>query len=136
MARFEAALAAAAGLALALVGCGPREFRVSGAVTIASQLQARAPKQSSVMFIVAKNAGGVPLAVKRIVNPAFPVSFTLGDEDLVVPGTRPTESLKLEVEMNTHGNVGAPKSGDLLGTYPDPVHTGDRRVHIVIDRQI
>lgn len=88
------------------------------------------------MFIVAKNLGGVPLAVKRIVNPQFPVAYTLDADDLVVPGTRPRDALKVEVEMNTHGNVGSPVRGDLAGAYPEPVYSGDRSVHIVIDRQL
>lgn len=86
------------------------------------------------LFIIAKNRGGVPLAVRRIVNPQFPVDFRLGPEDLVVPGTRPAEVLRLEVEMNTHGNVGRPAKGDLEGSFPDAVYSGDRGLHLVIDR--
>jgi len=137
MARRQTAiafLAASAGLALA--GCGPREFRVSGTITVASYLQARAPKQNCVLFIVAKNLGGVPYAVKRIVNPAFPVNYTLRGEDLVVPGSHPKDALRISVEMNTHGNVGQPAHGDLSGSYPDAIYPGDRRVHLVIDRQL
>jgi hypothetical protein len=88
------------------------------------------------MFIVAKNLGGVPLAVKRIVNPQFPVAYTLGAEDLVVPGTSPKEPLRVEVEINTHGDVGNPHRGDLLGSYPEQVFPGDRRIYIVVDRQL
>lgn len=123
-------------LALGLAGCGTRDFRVSGTITIASPLQARAPKQNCVMFIVAKNLGGVPLAVKRVVNPQFPVSFTLGAEDLVVPGIHPKEALRVEAQMNTHGNVGLPRRGDLAGSSPERVYSGEKRVSIVIDRQL
>ena len=137
MARRQTAIALfAASAGLALAGCGPREFRVSGTITIASYLQTRAPKQNCVMFIVAKNLGGVPLAVKRIVNPAFPVNYTLRAEDLVVPGIHPKDALRVGVEMNTHGNVGRPLPRDLSGGYPDTVYPGDKRVHIVIDRQL
>ena len=136
MVRRQASLGLALGLALVGAGCGARDFRVSGTITIASSLHAHAPKQNGVLFIIARNLGGVPVAVKRIVNPAFPVSYTLGPEDLVVPGTHPKEALNVEVEMNTHGNVGSPVRDDLAGAYPDPVHTGDARVHIVIDHQL
>lgn len=137
MARAQAVRAVlAAGLALALAGCSRRDFRVSGTVTIASYLQTRVPKQNGVMFIVAKNLGGVPLAVKRIVNPAFPVNYTLLAEDLLVPGSRPRDAMRVEVQMNTHGNVGQAVRGDLAGKYPDIVHSGDKRVHIVIDQQL
>ena len=88
------------------------------------------------MFIVAKNLGGVPIAVKRIVNPQFPVAYTLTTEDLVVPGIHPKDTLRIEVQMNTHGNVGMPGKGDLAGSRLDPASSGDRRVHIVIDHQL
>jgi hypothetical protein len=44
--------------------------------------------------------------------------------------------MRVEVEMNTHGNVGHPVRGDLIGIYPDPVYSGERGVHVVIDRQL
>jgi hypothetical protein len=133
--------AALLGLVLALgaaglTACGRRDFRVSGTVTIASSLQGRAPKQNAVLFIVAKNLGGVPLAVKRVVNPQFPVDYALGPEDLVVPGTLPREALRMTAEMNAHGSVGRNERGDILGDYSDPVFTGERRAHIVLDRQL
>ena len=113
-----------------------RDFRISGTITVAAPLQGKAPRNNSVLFIVAKNMGGVPVAVRRIVNPQFPVSFTLAEEDLLVPGSRPKDPLLLQVQMNTHGNVGMPVRGDLEGNHPDPVHSGERGVHVVIDRQI
>ncbi len=133
--RAVLAAGVAAALALAFAACGPRDFDVSGTITIASSLRTRVPKQNCVMFIVAKNMGGVPLAVKRIVNPAFPVPYTLDAGDLLVPGSHPTEALRVEVEMNDRGNVGHPVRGDLAGSYPDPVYSGEHDVHIVIDRQ-
>jgi cytochrome c-type biogenesis protein CcmH len=137
MARRQTALALlAAGASLALAGCGPREFRVSGTITVASYLQTRIPKENGVLFIVAKNLGGVPYAVRRVVNPMFPVTYTLTGDDLVVPGSHPKDALRVTVEMNTHGNVGQAQRGDLAGEYPDVVYPGERRVHIVIDRRL
>lgn len=129
----KAALAAALGLLLC--GCS-REFQVSGTVTVASSLQGKTPKVNSVLFIIAKNPGGVPIAVRRIVNPQFPLDYALGVEDLIVPNVYPKDGLWLEVEMNAHGRVGKPVKGDVVGRCPDPVHSGQRNVHIVIDRQV
>ncbi|MBI3554278.1 MAG: hypothetical protein HY077_17410 [Elusimicrobia bacterium] len=128
----------AGGPVLAVVlalGCA-REFRVSGTITVAAHLQSKVPRTNSVLFVVAKNAGGVPVAVRRVVNPQFPVDYELRSEDLIVPGGEPAGPLILEVEMNTHGNVGAPVKGDLRGAHPDKVFSGERGVHIVIDREI
>jgi hypothetical protein len=128
-------LAGVAGAVLA-AGCAKREFRISGTVTIASVLQHRAPKDNTVMFIVAKNRGDVPVAVHRIVNPQFPVDFTLGPDDLIVPDLPADTPLRIEVEMNSHGAVGRRDRGDLEGRHPNLVYPGERHIHVVIDRQI
>jgi hypothetical protein len=120
-------------LLLAAAGCRSRFFAVSGTITVAAPLHARVPKMNSVLFIVLKNRGGVPVAVHRIVNPQFPVDFSIETDDLVVPNSRPAGPLTLEIEMNTHGNVGHPVKGDLAGTHPDAVYPGERGVHVVID---
>lgn len=127
----------AAALALA-AGCRAlkREFKVSGTVTLSAGLQARAPRAGAVLFIVAKNRGGVPVGVLRIVNPQFPVDFTMTEADLLVPGSHPKGPLGLSVEMNTHDRLGAPAPGDLGGSQRDAVYPGERAVHIVIDRQV
>lgn len=131
----RAALLAAAALSCA---CGAlhREFKVSGTITLAASLQAKAPRSGAVLFIVAKNRGGVPVAVLRIVNPQFPVDFTMTEAELLVPGSRPKGPFGISVEMNTHDRLGAPAPGDLEGTHRGTVSPGGRRVHIVIDRQV
>ena len=119
---------------LATLAACTRDFHLAGSITVAGHVQSRVPKTNSVLFIVAKNSGGVPVAVRRIVNPQFPVSYKLGPEDLIVPGQTPKGPLSLEVEMNTHGNVGAPVKGDLRGESPDKVTAGESGVHVVIDK--
>ena len=126
---------AAAAVVLAFAGCR-QEFRVSGTITLASSVHHKVPAENSVIFVVAKNRGGVPIALHRIVNPQFPVSFMLTEEDLIVPSPRPDDPLSIEVEMNTHGSVGAPRAGDLEGSSPDAVFAGSRGVNVVIDRLI
>ena len=129
------ALTAGAGFLISSSGaCRRDEFRLAGTVTLTSSLISRAPKDNSVLFVVVKNRGGVPVALKRIVNPHFPVRFALDAADLLVPELRDSGGLLVDVHMNTHGSVGSIRAGDLLGAHPDPVQPGDRRVHIVIDR--
>ena len=129
--RVAAVLAAAALLA----GCEilTPNFKLTGEVDIAPALAARAPKLNAVLFVVARNEGGVPLAVHRIVNPEFPAPFAMGPQDLLVPGIRRQELLHMSVEMNTHGNLGQPKPGDLAGKLIAPVRPGTRGVHLTVD---
>ncbi|MFI5347809.1 MAG: hypothetical protein ACHQ51_15670 [Elusimicrobiota bacterium] len=122
--------------AAALGGCNllTGDFALSGTVDVAPKLRARAPKENVMLFVVAENAGGVPVAVHRIVNPEFPASFKMGPADLLVPALRRRESLKVHAEMNTHGDVGTPHPGDLEGDVPFVVHPGDAGVALVLDR--
>lgn len=129
--RALAALAAA----LLLGGCEilTPNFKLSGEVDISPALSARAPKTNAVLFVVARNEGGVPLAVHRIVNPDFPAPFSMGPQDLLVPGIRRQEPLHMSVEMNTHGNLGQPKPGDLAGKLAVPVRPGTRGVRLTVE---
>lgn len=129
--RAAAALAAAALLA----GCEilTPDFRLAGEVDIAPELAARTAKTNGVLFVVARSEGGVPLAVHRIVNPEFPAPFTMGPQDLLVPGIRRNEPLHLSVEMNAHGNLGQPKSGDLAGRLASPVRPGTRGLKLRVE---
>lgn len=111
------------------------DFRLSGTVEIAADMAARAPKTNSVLFVIAKNSGGVPVAVHRIVNPEFPASFDMGPQDLLVPAIRRKEDLTLEAQMNTHGNLGDLRAGDLEGRGVAPARPGDRGARVVLDRQ-
>lgn len=132
-----------AGVALALIAalagaCDwlTGDFRLSGVVEISPQLEARAPKTNSVLFVIAQNDGGVPIAVHRIVNPDFPAKFKMSPQDLLVPGIRRNENLTIVARLNAHGTLGAPKPGDLEGRRPEPAHPGDRGVKIRLDKAL
>lgn len=112
------------------------DFRLSGVVEISPLLEARAPKTNSVLFVIAQNAGGVPVAVHRIVNPEFPAAYTMSSKDLLVPGIRRNEHLIIVARLNAHGNLGAPRPGDLEGRCPSPAHPGDRGVKVRLDKAL
>lgn len=59
---------------------------LSGTVNVAPALLGKAMSPNAVVFVVARNKGGVPVAVRRIVNPNFPCHFTIGPGDLILPG--------------------------------------------------
>lgn len=124
--------------ALALTACAFPfgEFKISGEITVAAPLVSELPRENSVLFVIVKNLGGMPVAVHRIVNPQFPVAYEITKDDVLVPGYRPKGPFRVFVEMNTHGNVGKPSRGDFEGASPDTVSTRQSRVHIVIDREL
>jgi hypothetical protein len=125
-------LAAAAFLA----GCGliSGDFRLAGSVDVSARLRDKTPKENVMLFVIAENAGGVPVAVHRIVNPEFPASFVMGPADLLVPSLGWRERLKIHAEMNTHGDVGTPRPGDLTGDAAETARSGDAGLRLVLDR--
>lgn len=131
-----------AGLALALLaglaGCEwlTGDFRLSGVIEISPALEARAPKTNSVLFVIAQNAGGVPVAVHRIVNPEFPASFSMSPQDLLVPGIRRRENLTIVARLSAHGTLGAAKPGDLEGRGPNAAHPGERGLKVRLDKAL
>lgn len=129
-------LAALALACAALSGCDffSADFRLSGTVDVVARYRDRVPKENAMLFIVAENAGGVPVAVHRIVNPEFPAEFRMGPSDLLVPSLSRRELLKVHAELNQHGDVGTPKPGDLEGDAKGEIHPGDGGVTLVLDR--
>ena len=123
-------------VAAALSGCNllTGDFSLSGTVDIAPRLRERVPKTNAMLFVVAENEGGVPVAVRRIVNPQFPAAFKMGSEDLLVPAVRRLERLKIHVEMNMHGDVGRPQSGDLEGNAHGVSEPGAAGIKVTLDR--
>jgi len=127
---------AGAALAVALSGCERMisDFRLSGTVDVSPALRGRVPRQNAMLFIVAKNEGGVPVAVERIVNPDFPAPFEMGPADLLVPAVRNREALTVHATLNTHGHMDAPRPGDLIGEAAGTVLPGAGGVSIVLER--
>lgn len=82
------------------------------------------------------NAGGVPVAIKRIIDPRLPLRYTIEDRDLVLPGESSKGRLTVKVFVNRHGKVGATERGDLRGVHRGKVRSGDSHVDIVVDEEI
>jgi hypothetical protein len=127
------------GAALFLCACVPSSetvhFRLQGSITAAPHLQKKVEQPDAVLLIVAMNAGGVPVAVKRILHPKLPLEYQLAEEDLVLPG--PIRGpFTLKVHVSTHGQAGISVHGDMMGTHSGPVGANDRNVNVVIDKEV
>jgi hypothetical protein len=93
-------------------------FRLSGTVTLSETLAGSRPGANSMLFVVARNERGVPVAVTKIINPVFPARFELTSASLIMPDVL-TRSVYLEALLNTHGQLGIFKKGDLRGERRD-----------------
>jgi cytochrome c-type biogenesis protein CcmH len=106
---------------------------IAGTVTLAPALRAQVP-QGGALFIIARRGEGPPIAVKRILNPSFPLTFSLGPEDQMLGGTSFEGEVTLLARLKRDGKVGPPAPGDLEGRIGAPVKVGQRGVEIVLDR--
>lgn len=89
-------------------------FEVAGTVQVPERLLQLAEADNNSCAIIVKNEADIPVAIKRVVNPKFPLEFTLGEEDLLTENVE--GDLKLEVQINRHGRLGIIKEGDVFGT--------------------
>ena len=126
----------AAAVAALTASCSPLGFHLSGSITVSPRLRRKAEQPNTVLFVVATNLAGVPIAVQRIINPPFPLSYHMKNEDLVLPGPVWHGPLQVRVFVNTHGKVGISLRGDLAGEHRDAARSGDRSVDVVVDREI
>ena len=86
------------------------------------------------LYIIARAAGaggGPPLAVKRIAAPTFPVSFSLGPADVMMPGVAFEGPLDLSARLDRDGDPLTREPGEPAGAYGgNPVKPGARDVAI------
>lgn len=104
----------------------PSATGVSGVVKLAPG--AVAPPGAT-LFLIARNAGvttGPPLATRKIPAPTFPRAFTLGPEDVMMPGVVFAGPLTLEARLDSDGDARTRDPSDLFAAWPDPIEVGAR----------
>jgi tetratricopeptide (TPR) repeat protein len=110
---------------------------VQGVVTIDAKMKSKADGKAA-LFIIARSggaAGGPPVAVKKIERPVFPLSYTLGPEDVMMKGMPLSGKITISVRLDADGDAMTRQPGDLVGEYKNnPVEVGAQKVDILIDR--
>jgi len=107
-------------------------FNIAGSVEVPERLVRMAQADNNSLAIIVKNEADVPVAIKRIVNPKFPVAFSLGEKDLLTENVE--GDLKIEVQINNHGQLGVIKQGDIFGAAAGVVHSNDKNVLVQADK--
>ena len=115
----------------------PSSAQVSGKITIDPKLKGSVDPNAA-LFIIARPAGGAagpPLAVKKIDKPIFPLSFTLGQENVMMQGTPFAGKINITVRLDKDGNPTTRGAGDMTGDYKkNPVDVGTKNADIIIDQ--
>lgn len=109
-------------------------FALSGKVEVADRLLKTAQATNVSCSIVAKNEADVPIAIKRIVNPKFPLDFNIDKNDLLLDSYN--GNIKLEVQINSHGNLGVLHRGDIFGEAEGVYTSGQSNILLVADKMI
>ncbi len=105
---------------------------IEGTVSIATPLREKIPPDA-VLFIIARRGEGPPLAVRKVTRPSFPLRYSLGSGDVMLPGASLTGEVSLTARLKKSGVPGSPEPGDMEGKVPVPVRVGSRQADILID---
>jgi cytochrome c-type biogenesis protein CcmH len=112
----------------------PSENRITGKISVDPKLKQKLAVKA-VLFIIARpGGGGPPVAVKKIDNPVFPLTYSLGSENAMVQGAALAGKLMLSARLDTDGNPMTRDSGSLMGEYKTPVEAGAKNVDFVMDQ--
>jgi len=88
---------------------------IRGVVEVSTELAGRVPS-GGVLFLIARSGGGgPPLAVVRVAEPSFPLSFEIGPENRMIPTIPFAGELQLSARLDQDGDAASRAPGDLQG---------------------
>jgi len=111
-----------------------QKFALSGRVEVVNRLLKNAQANNVACSIIAKNEADVPIAIKRVINPTFPLEFEITKEDLLIDSYE--GKIKMEVQINSHGSLGVLKSGDIFGSGVQEYTSGSKDILVVADKMM
>lgn len=111
-------------------------FSLSGRIDITPRLAKLVEARPNMQcFIIVKNAGDIPVAIKQVVNPHFPLDFTVDKSNLTLSQAC-KGPYKVEVQVNTHGEAGSLKAGDMFGNAEVAAAVRSNGVAVTVDKMI
>jgi cytochrome c-type biogenesis protein CcmH len=108
---------------------------IQGVIDIDSKSKGSTDPQS-VLFIIAKTTSGAgpPLAVKKIPGPKFPLTYSVGPEDVMMPGSVFSGKLFISARLDKDGNIATKQPGDFAGEYKkNPVDAGAKKIDFTLE---
>jgi len=107
-------------------------FNISGEISIVTKNYNF--KYNNTLFIIVKNSKDIPIAIKKVINPTFPLKFNIKKENIIYPNLL-TYNLKVESILNSHGEIGKLKKGDFYSSIPQYSFIFSKNIKINIDSQ-
>lgn len=119
--------------AAATAGAAP----ISGRILLAPELKDARPG-GGILFVIARPQGargGPPLAVLRIPDPSFPLDFTIGPENVMIPSMRFEGAISLSARLDADGNAMTRGAGDISSETQEPLSPGEGGVELLLSKQ-
>ncbi|HSI06189.1 MAG: hypothetical protein ACAI38_02935 [Myxococcota bacterium] len=115
----------------------PGQDIITGTIKVADALKDKTPA-SATLFIIAKTegGGGPPVLVKRVAGVAFPYTFTLASDDIMMQGAPLPEKLTVSARYDQDGDAMSKSPGDLTGVVKVAVPKGTSGVELMLDQVI
>jgi hypothetical protein len=123
----------AVGLVLSLAACdAPDPSAVTGEIRLRNGVSATLA-ESDALFVVARSASSPqapPVAVVKHLGVKLPLRYSIGQDDVMMPGTFFREPVRVRVVVRRSGFVGVPGPGDLEGEASAVVEPGTTGVTV------
>lgn len=110
---------------------------IEGRVELPAEFALARP-DSGVLFVIARpqgTRGGPPLAVLRIVDPVFPLEFSIGPENVMIPSMRFEGAIALSARLDEDGNAITRGSGDISSRVEEPLSPGATGVRLLLNER-
>ena len=127
------ARAAAPPVARAAGGSAP----IQGEIDLAPELTPVRPA-GGVLFVIARPqgaTGGPPLAVLRIPSPEFPLAFTIGPENVMIPSMQFAGAISISARLDADGNAMTRGAGDISSATAEGLSPGAEGVRLVLSER-
>jgi len=107
---------------------------IRGRVVLADALAGRVPPGAALFLVARSSDAGPPVAVKRVIDPTFPMDFEIGPGDRMMEGVPFTGPFQLSARVDADQNAATRNPGDLQGQTRERVAPGASGVELVIDQ--
>jgi hypothetical protein len=115
------------------------EVLLRGTIAVAPNLADKLPA-SATLFLTARAAeqgtAGPPVLVKRMDVGAFPMSFELGTQNMMMQGMAVPSDFVVQARLDQDGDAISRLPGDLAGVTKQAVKRGNNAVSITLDEVV
>jgi len=106
---------------------------IGGTISLAPELAGKV-EAAGVLYVIARNGPGPPLAVARLQVQSLPVRYQLSADNVMMPGMPFEGSMTITARLDRDGAVGPPQPGDVEGATSSAVAVGTQDADIVLSQ--